>query len=122
VKFNLTTITMLAALLLSSSAFAQQRTAKQPAPDRVAAFVAVKGEPDYEPQSFKFSASGYQYTIFSNGRGRRSGGEFPPDTNRPLSELQSTDSATNTPITTKKTICRFAILLVKNLSMYARIL
>jgi hypothetical protein len=64
---------MLAVLLLSSAAFAQQG-AKKAAPDSVAAFVAVKGEPEYEPQSFKFSESDYEYTISSNGRGKRSGG------------------------------------------------
>ena len=65
---------MLAVLLSTSTAFAQQRIAKQSAPDHVVPFVEVKGEPDYEPARFEYSADGYKYTISSNGRGTRTGG------------------------------------------------
>lgn len=70
-------IFILALLLLwTSSSDGQQENVSPSIYQRVRLFTEIKGLPDeIEPSYFEFSASGYNYKILSNGKGKRTGGQ-----------------------------------------------
>lgn len=65
-----------ALLLLMSSVLGQQRTSSPSKLKDLRTFTEVKGQPEYQPSSFKYSTSIYKYGISSSGRGRRTGGRI----------------------------------------------
>ena len=70
-------ICILALLTLwATSSDGQQEIVSPSAYQNVSAFTEIKGLPDeIEPSYFEFSASGHNYKILRNGRGKRTGGE-----------------------------------------------
>ncbi len=69
---------LLIVLLSTSSGVGQQRTNFPPEAQSLRTFTEIKGQPEYLPTSFEFSASGYKYRISSSGRGRRTGNGITP--------------------------------------------